>query len=331
MARKPVVKAKEKSQLGMALDHAYLCAGGIAAYAPYCLFAPGWLIGYDGLVASGFKIAEDLRIAPHTETMRNAVAKAGNPFGLTQLPDGNVVVTGHKVRVEVPCHSLDAIPNVQPDAARHVCSEALREAIVDASKVTTARHARVIAAAVLLRSNSCVGTDGGTILEAHHGQELGQQFLIPTEFAQAIDKVKYKPTHCGWSDTTFTIWYGPNAWIRTNLYSDSYPDTDIIFARLMSVGAELRPIAPETLAALMTLKPFLDDHTITLWAGGLNTKPDGTGASFGLQHHLLVPQPRVLPYNAMVYAATWGEWMSFQPDGMFWYGNRVRGATAAAQ
>lgn len=331
MARKPVVRNKDKSALALALDHVYTCAGGIATYAPYCLFQPGWLVGYDGVVASGYRIAEDLHCAPQTETFRNAIAKAGNPFSLTILSSGTLVVTGDKVRVEVPTLRPDEIPNVQPDAPRASVSETLREAILDVSKVTTARHARAIASAVFLRGDTATGTNGGTILECYHGLSLPSQWLLPTEFALALEKIKHRPTHIGWSDATFTIWYGHNAWIRTNIYTDSYPDTDIMYARLLSYNAELRPVPPEMLNALMTLKPFLEDDTITLWAGGLNTKIDGTGASFNFEHHLLVPQPVLLPYAAMLYAASWADWLSFTREGIYWYGARLRGITAAAQ
>ena len=320
-----------KTSLSLALDHANICNKGVAAYAPFCVFSPGWLVGYDGVVASGYRIVEDLWIAPHTETMRNALAKAGTPFSLTQLASGNVVVTGDKVRVEVPCNSMDAMPNVVPDAARHEIAEPFCEALCNVASVTTARHARVIAASVFIIGDSAIGTDGGTILEAYHGMGLPGPFLVPTEFAIAVEKVKHKPTHIGWSDATLTVWYGPNCWLRTNIYTDSYPDTDVMFARMLSHNAELRPIPTEMLGALMRIKPFLEDDTITLWAGGFNTKFDGTGASSHFDHHLIVPQPLLLPFATMVYAATWGQWLSFSKDGMYWYGQRVRGATAAAR
>ena len=329
MARKPQVRAKDKSTLGLALDHAILCSHGVAPYAPYCLFGTGWLIGYDGIVASGYRIAEDVHLAPHTETMRNAVARAGNPFSLTVIASGDVVVTGDKVRVTVPCNSMDAMPNVQPDAARQDVSEAFREAIVAASKVTTARHARVIASAVNCKSNSVVGTDGGTILEAYHGMGLSGQWLLPAEFAAVVDKVKHKPTHVGWSDTTFTIWYGRDCWVRTNFYTDDYPDTDVMFARMIADAGELRPVPAEMLGALMALKPFLDGDLITLWARGLNTASDGTGASFTFDHHMVVPDPRSVPYAGLTYAGTWGDWIAFNKDGFYWYGGMVRGITAA--
>ena len=326
--KRAAVRSKDKSSLSIALDHVELCCHGVAAYAPYCLFTPGWLVGYDGVVAGGYKVAEDLPgVAPHTETMRPAVARAGNPYSLTVQAD-KITVRGHQVKVDVPLTRPESIPSVMPDHPRFEVGEPLREAIVDVSKVTKARHERVIVACVLLRSDSVVGTNGGTILEGHHGMQLPGRWLLPTEFADAMDKVKYKPTHIGWSDETFTVWYGPHCWLRTNLYQDNYPDTDVMFARMIADTAELRPVPSDMLLALETLKPFLEDDTITLWQGGFNTKPDGTGASYSFQHHL-PPAPRQLPYQGLRFTGSHGEWIGFCRDGFYWYGQRLRGISAA--
>lgn len=326
--KRAAVRSKDKSSLSLALDHVELCCHGVASFAPYCMFTPGWLIGYDGVVAAGYRVAEDLPgVAPHTETMRPAVARAGNPYSLT-VHANKLTVRGNTVKVDVPLTNPEAIPSVVPDHPRHEVSEPLREAIVAVSKVTRARHERVIVAAVLLKADSVVGTNGGTILEAHHGGRLPGRWLLPTEFALAVDSIKYKPTHIGWSDTTFTIWYGPHCWLRANVYEDAYPDTDVIYARMIADAVELRPVPTDMLLALETLKPFLDDDTITLWQGGLNTKPDGTGASYTFSHHL-PPAPRQLPYLGLRFAAMYGEWIGFSREGFYWYGQQLRGISAA--
>lgn len=327
-ARKPVTRSKDKSSLLLALDHVELCSHGVAAYAPFCLFTPGWLIGYDGVVAAGYRVAEDLLgVAPHTETMRHAVGRAGSPYALT-VHAGKITVRGDKVRVDVPLAPAESIPNAMPDNPTALIAEPVREALIAAAKVTKARQERVIAAAVYLRANSVVGTDGGTILEAHHGAQLPGEWLLPTEFVAAFERVKALPTHIGWSDDTLTVWFGPHAWLRTNVYTAKYPDTDVIFAGMISECTDLRPVPVDMLQALETLKPFLDDGTITLYGGGFNTLPTGLGASYTFPHHL-PHEPRQLPYEAMRLLGMYGEWVAFSQRGFYWYGNTVRGITAA--
>lgn len=329
MKAKRVVRSKEKTTLALALEHVEICSHGVAAYANYCIFTPGWLVGYDSVVAAGFRVAEDLfGIAPHTETLKHAVGRAGDPYSLTVHAD-KLTVRGTAVKADVPLCSPASIPNAQPDPQRFEVTEALREAVVDVSRVTRARHERVIAASVLLKADSAVGTDGGTILEAWHGLHLPGRWLLPTEFAVALSAVKYKPTHLGWSDETFTVWYGSNVWLRTNLYEDSYPDTDIMYAKMTADTPEMRRVPVNMLLALDTLKPFLADNTITLWQGGFNTQADGSGASYTFEHHL-PPEPRVLPYDGMRQAGLHGEWIGFCKAGFYWYGPRLRGISAAA-
>lgn len=328
--RKQAPRTKDKTQLATALYHVEIASHGVAAYAPYCMFTTGWLVGYDSVVAAGYRIVEDLPgIAPHTETMHYAVARAGNPYSLTVHSD-KLTVRGHAVKVDVPICRPDQIPNVVPDVPYCEIGEPVREALISAGKIVKARNEYIIASAVLLGRNSVVGTDGGTVLEAYHGGNLPCRWMLPAEFVLAVAAVKHKPTHIGWSDETFTIWYGKDCWLRTNVYMDKYPDTDLMFATMTADTPELRPVPADMLLALETIKPFLEDDTITLWEGGINTKPDGTGASYGFAHHL-PPQPRMLPYMALKLAAQHGEWIGFNRRGFYWYGPQLRGISASEQ
>lgn len=331
MAKKPVtrVAAKDKSTLLLAFDHVELACHGPANYAPYCLFSPGWLVGYDGIVAAGYRITEELHVAPHTETARQALMRAGNPFSLTTLSSGNVVVRGDAVRVEVPCVSGAIIPNSAPDAPLGQCNAALVAAMVATAKIVAARNERVITSCVLLREHSVVGTDGNTILEAHHGNGIAGQHLIPREFIDALAKVKTAPTHYGWGEGTFTLWFGPATWLRCNTYQERYPDTDVHFAQMIADCVEYRPVPTILLQAVETLKPFLASPQLTVTPYGLNTLIDQTGASYSFEHWFPADWCRTVAYEALRQAATHGEAISFNPRGFYWYGQELRGITRA--
>lgn len=319
------VRNKDKSSLGLALDHVYIASHGSASFAPYCLFAPGWLIGYDGITGAGFKVAESLPLAPHTETFRMAVHRAGTPMSLTVLPSGAVVVKGAQTRFEIATMAPDAMPNCQPDAALVACNDKLTAALSAAAAVTSPSM-RVLASAVLLRDNSCVASNGATILEAWHGLNFsGVKLLLPREFIECMNKVKYTPTHVGWSAGTFTVWYGPSCWLRSNVYGDvDYPDTDVLFAQHRSAIGEFRPVPENTLLALETLKPFLEPYfAVRLCPQGFNTKPDLTGASYAFEHHML--RDGMVPYDGMRYAAMHAKVIGFSDKCLFWQGQTVRG------
>lgn len=330
MARKPVVRAKDKAALLDALDHVHVVSGGVADYAQYCLFAPGWLIGYDGVVASGFRAAESLGIAPETEALRTALARAGNPYSLTVLASGKLALRGESVRVEINCYPAAHIPNAQPDAPLGAVNEAFRTSLLAVGEIAAARSDRVIGSSVYLKQQSCVATDGGTILEGYHGCNLPSAWLLPKEFIVALGKIRRMPTHIGWGETTFTVWFGPDAWLRTNVYDERYPDTDLIFAKMVAdCGNEFRPI-PEIMAvALETLKGFLHGEFIHLRSYGFNTQPDNSGNAYSFEHHLT--SERAIPYTGARYAAAYGQWLAFCKAGFYWYGPQLRGITAAEE
>jgi hypothetical protein len=317
----------EKGPLWQALDHAMIASTGTANFAPYCHFQPGgWLVGYDGMIAAGSKVAEQLTVAPHTETFRNAVARAGNPYSITVKNDGGIVVSGDKVRAPVPCFPLTAIPNVMPDAPLGPFQATAAQAVWMAGRIAATRADSVVASSVMLKRDSAVATDGSTIVEAHHGGGLPTSILLPVEFANALGKAKRPATHCGFNDATFTAWLGPEQWLRTNLYEATYPDTDLYFARIRSQCGELRPVPQALLQAVETLKPFREGALMHIFDKGLSTGPDGAGAVFHFEHYMAYRGP--FPTEGLRMAATYGEWIAFGNEGAFWYGQVCRGITA---
>jgi hypothetical protein len=325
MARRAGVLKRDRSNLGLALDHVWLASHGPAVFAPYSLFTAGWLTGYDGVVAAGFRVAETmLGIAPHTETFRFAVHRAGTPFSISVMSDGTLIIRGDDFKANVPGTSPDAIPNVQPDMPSVEVNEHWRNAMCAVADVTKAREQRVVGSAVHMRERSVVGTNGTTVLEGHHGCNLPRAAIVPREFVDALSKVKYLPTSAGFGEDTFTVWFGTNCWLRTNLFKDvSYPDTDVIFAQQISAVGEMRPIPSNTLLACETLKPFIGD-ALRLDAQGFVTE---TGARYTFEHFMLAD--RVVPYEGVRYAATHGQYIGFNDSAMYWYGQQLRGISVA--
>ena len=326
MAKAARKVSAEKSQLAHALDYVNIVTGGVANYAPYCHFDLGWLVGYDGVVGAGTRVHEQLNVCPQTDLFRHAVHRAGGNLSLTERPDGTLYVSGTSVRTAIPCFPATQIPNVVPDAAHLPVSPTLAPALVAISKIAAARHETVIGSSVLLKSDSIVGTDGATIVEGHHGSQLPGRWVLPREFCDALAKVKLMPTHCGWGADTFTLWFGPDAWLRTNTYEDKYPDTDLWFARLMSSVGEYRPIPAGLLQGIETLKPFRDGPVLGIMPYGLNTRPDGTGTVYQLEHYMAYVGP--FPEAGLRLAAAHGQWIAFGAEGAYWYGEMIRGITA---
>lgn len=331
MAKRATTAAVNKSPLSAALDHAMIATTGPANYAEYCNLSIGWVISYDGIIATGHRVAEDLQVAPHVELFRYAVLRAGSPYSITKLSSGNIRVRGNKVGAEIPCFPLASLPNVLPDSPIFPVTANLSSVLVDVSKLIEKKADSIVGSSILLRENSAVATDGGTIVEGWHGLQLPVRLVLPREFADALYKAKGDPTHCGWSNETFTVWYGEDKWIRTSLYPDNYPDIDVHFARMrMECGDDtFRPVPVDLLQAIETLKPFRETGELALFDYGLNTRKDGLGTSMSFEHYW--PYRGEYPASGLRMTAAHGAWITFCRFGSFWYGPVIRGVTSLAQ
>lgn len=270
-------------------------------------------------------------MAPRTDPFRAAVARAGEPFSLTVLAD-RVVVRGHKLRAEIDLFPMEQLHNVQPDPPRHAVSSVLRYVVGEVAKATTAKTDRVIPASIFVRSNSCTATDGMCILEGYHGCNLPDQWLLPREFAEAVGKSKSDATAIGWSDATFTVWFGENAWLRTNVYKEQFPDTDIIFAQMASMGIEYRPSPEGFVAALQAVKPFTTGQRLIEFVDNgfyCVDEQHNRGASYALPSYMLLQNPPYFRWDAMLHAAAHAKWIAFNSRGCIWYGDVLRGMAAS--
>ncbi len=88
----------ERHQLWSALDHAALVSRGAANYSGYCLLQGHWLVGYDGTVAAGSRVEEELSVAPDTDLFRAAIARVGTPIQ-------SYAYAGHNTCCEGQCSS----------------------------------------------------------------------------------------------------------------------------------------------------------------------------------------------------------------------------------
>ena len=319
----------ERHQLWSALDHAALVSRGAANYSGYCLLQGHWLVGYDGTVAAGSRVEEELGVAPDTDLFRAAIARVGTPYSLTLMPDTTLAVRGNALRASIPTFPLLSIPNVVADNPQIACGEELRRAIVAVSKIATNKSDIIVECSVALGKNSAVATDGSTILEALHNNNLPLFMLLPREFGDVIAKVKAVPTHCGWTDQTFTMWFGEMQWVRTNAYPPNYPDTNVVFSQVLSQCGDFRPVPVDLSMAIESLKPFRQKDTFIVTDTGLTTGYDSARTSYNIQHFWTFRGE--YPIDGLRVAAMFGRTIAFGPSGAYWQSDNVRGVTVVRQ
>lgn len=322
MAKRAVKKAAP-SILADALSHIEIASRGTADYAKNCQFNTGWLIGYDGIVAAGHKIADDYQCAPDLDMLKQAVKRVGSPYSLALYANGSLAVAGERLRSVIPCLPMDRMPHVMPDAPMLACTREFRDALVVCGQIAVEKAERVALASVRVRGASAVATNGSQVIEQWHGLDIRTDMQIPKEFLTAIEKVPHEPTAIGWREnSSVTIWFGPDRWARTQLYEPNFPDTDKLFAEVGTISLFRMP----TLLDAMTSLTHRANGTLWCAPGQLSTEKDDNGATFLMDHPFGTCK---LSFSGMMTAAHHAEVFGYFSRGVYWQGAKARGVFSA--
>jgi hypothetical protein len=187
--------------------------------------ANNWAIAFDGVVAIGHKIDSDITTNPHTRTLIKALEKCTDATQITQLGDGRLSIQSGKFRAFVPCLTDELLGNVTPDSPCAHINPAVFNSLRIVAPIAKENAERIMLASVLLRSGSAVATDGKIMMESWHGVDL-PPCIVPKSFVNIIAKIEKPPIHFGFSPSSATFYFDDGSWIRTQLYTERWPDVD---------------------------------------------------------------------------------------------------------
>ena len=187
---------------------------------------------FDGVLAAGMEIEEELTLAPTLATLKKALAKSGKSLTLTELPSGRLSVKGEKLTVQVPCVQPDTLPEVYPDPAIAPITDELKEAFKALQGIIADTGERVFETALLLEANTATATNGKVLMQYWHGIDLPPALVLPRSFVTAVAKQSKSLVAFGFTqNTSVTFWFEDGSWYKTQVYQDQYPN----IARLLEV------------------------------------------------------------------------------------------------
>lgn len=135
----------------------------------------------------------------------------------------------------------------------------------------------VITASVLMNGSTVISTNRVMIMEAFHGLDLPPNIPLPKQFVAALVKQKKNLIGFGFSNSSATFFFEDGCWLKTQLYSDEWPDV----SRILNRQANLWSIDPQFFKALDAVEPFSEDGNVYTRLNMLCSHLDeGVGAVF---------------------------------------------------
>lgn len=263
----------------------------------HCSLLNHTAVAFDGILAAGIMIDENLDACPHTQRLILALSRCGPTFQIIQLTPETLQVRSDGFEAFIPCCKRERLTAVNPDTGNIPVTGALTSAIETVAPLASDKADVLEAASIKIDVNSVLATNREMILEAWHSCKLPfGDLLIPKIAAIALGKIKKQVIAIGirpniaalFPDSkdknlheAMTFWFEDNSWLRTNLHKGKWRDKAGGLLKLPSDKARTIPASFfETVAKVL---PFSEDGQIYCAEGRVSSHGyDKQGAGYSL-------------------------------------------------
>lgn len=335
MARKPGLNKTEpvKSGLLSALEFVSCVSEKLgAAYETHVGLRNNWAIAFNGIVAAGSPISEDLQCYAHTHLLHEALSKCEENYSLTQLDNNRLSVKSGKFQAVVPCLDPLLMQIANPDPMIVGITNKFKEAVEAVGVLASENAQHVLTASVLMNGQSVISTNRVMLLEYWHGLDLPPNIPLPKEFVKALVKQKKNLIGFGFSNSSVTFHFEDGCWLRTQKYADEWPDVSSILNR----EPNLWTIDPAFFKALDAVASFSEDGNIYSRLNLLCSHADeGVGATFECSG---VPAGFVYPIKQLLIMKPFVKSIDYMTNGvsdssycLYFVGDALRGVISGRQ
>lgn len=326
MAKRPKKPSEQASKLQEALQFLSLLTKKVGApNETHIKLINKWSVAFNGIIAAGHPINEDLTACPHSETLTEALKKCDIQFTIEQPDEHKLLIKSGKFRVSVPCIDSNLFYIGSVDDPSYSLRGSFTEGLEAVNVMPDENGQKVHLVSLLMNGQSLIATNGTMILEYWHGLDLPNNIAIPKEFAAILVKSKKKVKSLGNSNTTITVHFEDGSWLRTQLYADRWPDVSSILNR----PSYPEPVPTDFFTGLTSVAPFSTDGLVHFGNGAiLSHASEDVGASYsvpGLQAGPIFSAEQLKLAQPYMQKVDWQAEADFGKMMMF-FSERVRGA-----
>lgn len=249
----------------------------------HCMLSDHAAVAFNGVIAAGARIQDDLRCCPQTAKLIAALGHCDPGWQIAQLQDRLVIQSG-EFTANVPIMDGTQLQWAWPDPKLIDVNDDLRAALMAVVGVVNEKSDRVHESAILMQANNCTATNGVVILESWHGWQLPPDILLPKAAVTALTKVKKPIVGVGYGATTVTFWYADNTWLRSQRYLAKWPKSTLLDTPTHPIALPL-----QLFQAAEALRPFSENGNLYCWQGKASSHPFATPNAFNGQLRADVP------------------------------------------
>jgi hypothetical protein len=293
----------------------------------HVLLRDKWAIANNGVIGAGEPILEDLTAAPNGFLLKEALAKCGASFSLTQLPQSLSIKAG-KFKALIPCMPPEDIHPAFPDPAIAQLDDRLKASLSAVAPLALDENS-VVTASVLINSGTVTATDRKVIIQHWHGIDLPPMLTLPKALLKPLTSNSKKLTGFGFSKSSCTFHYEDNSWLKTQYFADTWPDVNSI----LNKSTNPHNIPDDFYNAIEALEPFSETGFVYCDSNVMRShdiSDNDKGASYEVYG---LPKGPVLNIKQMKMIKPMVKTVDFMVPHhshymMLWFGEGCRGAVA---
>lgn len=235
-----------------------------------------WAVAFNGIVAAGSPIPENIYCHPHTIQFMEALQHCEEGYSIAQLDNERLSIKSGKFKATVSCLDPILMQDASPDPVIAPITNAFKDAVEAVGVLASENAQHVLTASVLMNGASVISTNRVMLLEYWHGLDLPSNIPLPKEFVKCLVKQKKNLTGFGFSSKwvnisdnpaienlvnmpiSATFHYEDGSWLRTQLYADQWPDVN----RILNREANLWTIDGGFFKALDAVSKFSEDGNV---------------------------------------------------------------------